>query len=410
MKKILIYFLLFIAGNNLKAQTNYIIGYEYWYDTVYSAHHYVPVILQQQLSLDTSLGFPGIEKGLHIFHIRFQQSNGFWSQTMSEYFYKTGESNNSPGKISSYRYWVEGKDTVITVHLSTPVHTYNLSATLDLSWVERGSNKLYMQFMDEQENWSVASVDSFYKIPLPVAAFYSEDTLTCTNDSVHFINTSVDADNFLWFFGDGDSSDLENPVHYYSQPGTYSVTLIVSDTVGGLDSTYTLTNYIQIHSGAQASFTFTRINLQVSFVNTSVNANNYVWDFGDGDISFLQDPVHTYQQDGNYTVILTAYDSCGSVTDTQYVSLILSENKLVSAIQADFIHRNDILTIHFNASIEKCRYSLQNVSGQVLLMNEISEVISGYEETISLANLSTGMYFLVLRDENSVETRRFFVN
>lgn len=51
--------------------------------------------------------------------------------------------------------------------------------------------------------------------------------------------------------------------------------------------------------------------LQVSFTNFSVNAETYVWTFGDGNTSTELDPTHTYAGVGNYTVELTATNSAG---------------------------------------------------------------------------------------------------
>lgn len=61
--------------------------------------------------------------------------------------------------------------------------------------------------------------------PKPVADFsYVSNILT-----VHFINDSYNATQYLWDFGDGNSDTLENPVHTYAAAGTYSVTLVVSN-------------------------------------------------------------------------------------------------------------------------------------------------------------------------------------
>ena len=51
--------------------------------------------------------------------------------------------------------------------------------------------------------------------------------------------------------------------------------------------------------------------LQVSFMNFSQNAETYSWNFGDGETSTEENPVHTYAEVGNYTVVLTATNSAG---------------------------------------------------------------------------------------------------
>ncbi len=61
-------------------------------------------------------------------------------------------------------------------------------------------------------------------------------------------------------------------------------------------------------SAPAASFTFVKEGNTVEFTNTSANATTYNWDFGDGNFSTDENPVHTYAGDGEYTVILTASD------------------------------------------------------------------------------------------------------
>lgn len=66
----------------------------------------------------------------------------------------------------------------------------------------------------------------------PIAAFFSPDTITC-NGIARFFDQSVNVPlNWKWYFGDGDSSNLQNPQHIYSQSGNYTVKLKVSNPFG----------------------------------------------------------------------------------------------------------------------------------------------------------------------------------
>jgi PKD repeat protein len=69
-------------------------------------------------------------------------------------------------------------------------------------------------------------------VAAPVANFTSNFSNAC-NPIVQFTNTSLNAiTSYLWRFGDGNTSTLQNPQHTYTTPGTYSVTLIVSSPFG----------------------------------------------------------------------------------------------------------------------------------------------------------------------------------
>lgn len=61
--------------------------------------------------------------------------------------------------------------------------------------------------------------------------------------------------------------------------------------------------------------------LQVTFTNFSQNATSYTWDFGDGNSSTDESPVHTYAEGGSYTVVLTATNDAGSATKSEKVDL-----------------------------------------------------------------------------------------
>lgn len=62
----------------------------------------------------------------------------------------------------------------------------------------------------------------------------------------------------------------------------------------------------------------------VTFTNTSTDWDSLVWDFGDGDTSTAENPVHTYASTGTYDVILTAYNRCGFHQQIQTFSITLT--------------------------------------------------------------------------------------
>jgi len=105
-------------------------------------------------------------------------------------------------------------------------------------------------------------------------------------------------------FGDGDASTSQNPVHTYSVVGNYTVTLSASNE-NGTNSTFS-TITVQQPALPIANFvsniTSGYAPLTVQFTDRSENATGWSWDFGDGNTSTAQNPVHTYSVVGNYTV------------------------------------------------------------------------------------------------------------
>src|SRR6185503_3596207 len=114
--------------------------------------------------------------------------------------------------------------------------------------------------------------------PKPVAGF--TDSVGCSL-TVSFTNTSTGFQTSQWTFGDGGTSVLSDPVHTYAATGTYTVTLIVTSTAGCKD---TITQQINIVSTGivNSQFVFQSQNCSgiVTFINQSLNATSYIWNFG----------------------------------------------------------------------------------------------------------------------------------
>lgn len=152
-----------------------------------------------------------------------------------------------------------------------------------------------------------------------VAAFSSVSNLyvaTFTNGSSGQGNLS-----YAWDFGDGNTSTQANPVHTYSNTGTYNTCLLVSTPCG----TDTTCQSITISCPApNAQFSQTSTLLQAQFTNgsTSPGGTSYHWDFGDGGTSTAANPSHVYASAGTYTVCLIVNSTCGA--DTTCQQLIVS--------------------------------------------------------------------------------------
>lgn len=150
----------------------------------------------------------------------------------------------------------------------------------------------------------------------PQASFTASPITGTVPLTVTFSNTSVNATNYLWQFGDGITSTLTTPTHVYEDAGIYSVTL-TANGLGGTD-TLTQTNYITVTGSLTVTANFTAtpltasVPLTVTFTNLSTGATSYEWYFGDGVTSTLTSPVHTYLESGIYTVRLMATGSSGS--------------------------------------------------------------------------------------------------
>jgi PKD repeat protein len=150
-------------------------------------------------------------------------------------------------------------------------------------------------------------------------------------DTVQFADWSTSAtaiQSWFWDFGDGTTSTLQNPVHVYN-PGTYDVTLTIQ-TDSCISSiiipvTISAVNPLQ----CQADFNYYDFSAfgvpGISFSDESIAGSpiiSWYWDFGDGNNSTDQNPIHAYTSSGSYIVSLTIQTGfCTSTyTDTVWVS------------------------------------------------------------------------------------------
>lgn len=161
----------------------------------------------------------------------------------------------------------------------------------------------------------------------------------CEGDTVHFENkTTIQAGNisYQWYFGDNESSDLENPSHQYEQHGSYRVKLIATTDEGVKDS---ITHTVDVYPRANLDFSFANVceSQPAPFLNNSEIAEgsmNFYWNFGDGQTSSALNPEHSYRDHGSYPVTLS------STSDHQCKDTIIKEIKVNPKPTADFGLKN----------------------------------------------------------------------
>jgi len=125
-----------------------------------------------------------------------------------------------------------------------------------------------------------------------------------------------------WDFGDGTTSNEENPSHLYNEAGMYRVTLIITDSNG---NEFKKSESIEVIEEPVPCFEVVAAYRQVDFSSEcSDNVNNatYLWDFGDGTISNEENPTHIYGEAGEYLVTLTIYENGNNFIITKKISVI----------------------------------------------------------------------------------------
>jgi gliding motility-associated-like protein len=162
---------------------------------------------------------------------------------------------------------------------------------------------------------------------MPTAGFSFTPVTPCPQQTVNFTNTSVGGSGttYSWSFGDGGASVLANPTHAYTTPGNYTVSLIANNY--GCKDTFALPITVSPPS-AQFTPVYSCTNRKtVTFNNTSIGGTSYLWNFGDGNISTLQSPVHAYNNFNTYNVTLTVVNAVSGCSTIKVQSVILFDLK-----------------------------------------------------------------------------------
>ncbi len=166
------------------------------------------------------------------------------------------------------------------------------------------------------------------------ANFDALGTIHCDAGTVSFTNNSLSNDviqGYNWYFGDGGSSTLQNPSHFYPAPGLYYPKLIVTTLTGCIDSIQ-YPQPVKIVASPQAIINNTAngctpltVNFNAALSVADTSAINWVWNFGNGNQSQLQiPPAQLYVTAGTYTTQLIASNSTGCAdTVTQTIEAYL---------------------------------------------------------------------------------------
>lgn len=187
------------------------------------------------------------------------------------------------------------------------------------------------------------------------AGFYVDTTTNCEPWCVQFHDTSKYATDYIWYFGDGDTSTAQNPVHCY-KPGVYSVSLLATNRANCRDS-IRKTNLITVYDRAKPAFTQNDSldcdQVTVTFTNASTFSTSYLWDFGDGNTSTQTNPTHTFVNSTNstqfYSVKLYATNTNGCADSIVKDSAVVLFRKAIPKFYTDSLAGCEPFTVPFKS-------------------------------------------------------------
>ncbi|MEN7548787.1 PKD domain-containing protein [Rapidithrix thailandica] len=226
--------------------------------------------------------------------------------------------------------WEFGDGSTSTAQ--NPIHTYTSA----------GEFQIKLTIKDTMVNLSSVSYGtvkvSFSTADFTGSTLFGCGPLTTTFTDASSTSTGATLTDWLWDFGDGNTSTKQNPTHVYEKPGIYTVKLKVTDSNGCTDQK-TRTNYVQV-IGPDIKFTASHTGNDYSFTDATASGaplTSWKWNFGDGSTSNTQNPTHTYTTEGVYEVSLTVTDLDGcsrTLTKTNFINTIPGAYDISNAIFA----------------------------------------------------------------------------
>ena len=236
----------------------------------------------------------------------------------------------------------------------------------------------------------------------PVANFSVSDTEVCLQGTLEFVNNSQgDLNTYLWNFGLGSTPNNATGVGphtvQYLLPRDVVATLIVSNPTGA----DTMTQNISVVRLPTANYAFDVVGeATVNFTSNTNTKVSYLWDFGDGTTSTEKDPSHVFPGPGDYDVVLTVSNSCGTMQSTKTVTVIgtgifdPTDNDAVRVLPNPNKGAFDLI---LNTSEQQdLRLRLMDITGRQIVSKDLRAGVGETRVSFAQDQLPSGIYILQL--------------
>lgn len=279
------------------------------------------------------------------------------------------------------------------------------------------NNETYQVNVSDNCFHSISKTLTLFNYPVPSISFSADFIEGCPPLTVQFNETNNDnKSQYIWEFSNGintpNTAVEHNPSHQFTESGIYDVNLKVTNQFGCF-SRFTKQQMILIYPKPTAKFIAspditTIIHPSVSYINKSVNASAYIWDFGDGQFSDSEAPNYEFKHVGDYNSSLIAISARGCTDTTQILVKVKNEFTFYApdAFTPDFDGKNETFTV-FGNGIDNDNFLLQVYNRWGMLIFESTDINIGWDGKVNgshkVAPVASYQWICVYKDINGIQ-------
>jgi len=346
-------------------------------------------------------------------------SNGtlYWYDNQNN-FLQTGTSYTTPNLSATTQYYVQEADVMMTDNVGL------VDNSAGGNYYNDETRYLIFDVYTDLTLKSVKVYSNSYAVRTFVLKDGSGNTIYQTNknfgagEQVITLNWNIPAGNNYQIKIDSSDPDLWRNNVGVSYPYTIPEVMSITNSSEGNDFYYFFYNWEVKYSSScrsemaeinaiinplpTSNFSFNQNYNNIYFSNVSQNATSYLWDFDDSNSSTDVNPIHTYSTVGDFTVSLTATNSCGDniTSDTVHITVVNIDELLTEQIK---IYPNPAKEFINIVSKNKINFiSIKSIDGK--------EIISEIDvNIIDVSTLKKGVYLLVINTNNKNIIKRIVI-